>query len=80
MTDPRDDGYAHSILSTCEQLHMSRTGAGDTLSDRESLACVEWLRFRLRNWSASGSSTQQYDEAVRLLVCATLSDEPEVKP
>jgi len=77
MSDIRHDGYARSILSTCERLHMSRTGAGDTLSDRDRLACVEWLRFSLRNWTVSGSFTRDYDDAVRRLVRVTLSDEPE---
>ena len=75
MPTPRSDRYAHSLLAVCEQMHMSRTGAGDTLSEDDRFARLNWLQYRLMTWIDSPPSAFQYDEAVRVLVKTTLADE-----
>ena len=71
----REDHYARSIFSVCEELHMSRTGSSDALRDDERFARIEWLKYRLLSWSDSPPFTFQYDECVRMLVKTTLADE-----
>jgi len=56
-------------------MHMSRTGAGDTLSEDARFALLNWLQYRLMSWTDSPPNTFLYDEAVRSLVKTTLADE-----
>jgi ADP-ribosylglycohydrolase len=71
----RREGW-RELAKICAELHESRSGAGERLTDEEIAYDLNTLRVALRTWRQPSSA---YDEAQRALVTATLAeygDEP----
>ncbi len=71
----RDAKPSLGILEVCQELHMSRTGSADPLSDEMRVAMRTWLSSRLQLWRPSvGEQWRPYDEGIRSLIAATLAE------
>ena len=69
------DRYKRSILKECERLHMSKTGAGDPIDDKELIQVLSWMFRRLAEWKPSHPNTELYDNAVRSLMLAAVTEQ-----
>lgn len=68
-----EDRYRFSLVDVCMLLHTSFVGTGDLLAPDCEERYRAWLRWRLVAWSPS-IFRSEFDEAVRALVVATLSE------
>jgi hypothetical protein len=68
----REDHYRWGILDVCEQLHGEFTGSHDGWMTEDLAARIEWLRYRLENWTPSHLHTATFDDAVRALCTIAL--------
>lgn len=66
--------YAHSVIGICMRLHGCDTGTSDGMPDDERRELVEWLRWRINNWTDSRArdNERKVDNAVRKLAIAVL--------
>lgn len=72
--------YEVSILETCEELHMTMTGASEGMSANAFRARITYLEKRLGSWHRSRGSEERYDEAVRALMLAVLAEYDNRRP
>lgn len=68
--------YKHSLLDLCGEIHGAFTGSGDGIPDQRAAEIREWLHWRVGSgWeSATGVSVWLYDNAVRALCFAALTE------
>jgi hypothetical protein len=67
------DQPSRGILTICETLHMSKTGAADPLSEAQVKWYIDFLKNKLEKWVVYPNHLR-YDEAVRALIVATLNE------
>jgi hypothetical protein len=68
--------YEYSIFEVCEKLHMSKTGAGDQLTENDRGRYIAALAIRISEWRTDpDSSTHGYDASVKNLIVATLKEQ-----
>ena len=74
MTDFGTD-FCNAVVPTCLTLHASNCGSGDPCSAEQEEQALGFLRRKLVNWHRNGDdSTAVFDEAVRMLVVATIAE------
>ena len=66
--------YTYSVLDMCQDIHMSKSGAGDPLTPDEALEKITTLSTRLANWEEGSNSSRAYDLAVKNLIQVTLKE------
>ncbi len=62
------------ILETCEEIHMSCTGASDDFGSVAIAQRVEFLKAKIATWKASPHFSSTYDNAVKELMKAAIEE------
>ncbi len=68
------DRYDLEILPVCLGLHMAHTGSADPMPAEDKARHVAWLRQRLTDWQPAHAKWERFDEAVKVLIMATLDE------
>ena len=64
----------HHLLALCERVHMAIHGSGDPMTDAELLGAEDAMMHRIASWTKSLPGCAEYDDAVKLLVVATMRE------